>query len=232
MDSVRLWKAMKDSGAVWEHPGDPRAPHVVLRSGKHSDGYVDTLQYLSNVRSLAVVAEMLAERLQRRLGIIKVDWVVGSPMAGIPFATALAPCIGASRIGFNEKVRGSDKDLICRFDIPYGQNFLIIEEMTTTGQTPQRGIDAVLDKNPEAIPLGLVGSFLIRCSAFPPFLKTRELVSLISLPELGVRYNEWEKADCPLCAAGSRAIKNCKRVWPNLLRTMRDPTFAIAQPLL
>ena len=224
MDSAQLWQGMKKAGAVWEHPGDPRAPHVVLRSERHSDGFVDTLQFLSGVVDLGIAAQTLATKLRRKLGI-KIDWVFGSPMAGVPFATAVALHLGATRVGFNEKVKGSDTNLICRFDVQSGDNFLIIEEMTTRGATPQRGIEAVLGKNPEAIDLDVVGAFLIRCDARPPELLGRELISLISLPELGVRYNEWDKADCPLCTAGSRPIPNCKRVWRNLLQTMKEPAF-------
>lgn len=224
MDSVKLWRAMKSDGAVWEYPKDSRAPHVRLRKGRHSDGFVNTLQYLSDVSNLNFVAEMLAEKLEHRLGL-KIDWVIGSPMAGISLATMVASYMGATRIGFNEKIVGGDKDFVCRFDIPSGQNLLMIEEMTTTGATPQRGIDVVMKKNPGAIPLDVVGAFLIRCGDHPPALHGRELISLVSLRELDVHYNEWEEGKCPLCDAGSRPIKNCKQVWKNLLRTMQEPTF-------
>ena len=102
----------------------------------------------------------------------------------------------------------------------------MVEEMTTLGATPQRGIEAVEKKNPEAMALNIVGAFLTRCDSRPPELKGKELVSLISLPGLGVHYNEWDAERCPLCVVGSKPIPNCKRVWRNLLRTMEETTFA------
>ena len=225
MTDADLWQAMKEIGAVWEHSGNPQAPLVVLRNNRrHSNGFVDTLQFLSNVSNLEVAAFALAKKLSGKLEI-KIDWVFGSPMAGIPFATANARHMRARKIGFTEKVDGK---LICRFDIPPGNNFLIIEEMTTTGRTPQRSINAVLEKNPEAVPLDVVGAFLIRCDDHPPELLGREIISLVSLPKLGINYSEWTEAECPLCQTGSMAIDNCKRVWKSLLRTMWEPTCAIA----
>ncbi len=223
-----LWKAMKNASAVWEYPYQKGflAPHLVLRSGKHSDRFVDALQYLSVVSNLTQAARLLAEKLKRRLLDTEIDWVVGSPMAGIPLATIIAPMLGAKRVGFNEKIGGS-KELVCRFNLSPGENFLMVEEMTTTGGTPQRGIEAVLKKNPDADPLPFVGAFLIRCDNYPPDLGGRELVSLVSLPDLGVRYNEWNPLDCPLCKNGSPLIENCKQVWSALLRTMEDPTYPL-----
>lgn len=224
--SMECWNSLKVHGAVWGYPGDPRAPHVELRSGKHSDGFIDTLQYLSPIRFLSSAAGILADRIGLSPGIRgKVDWVFGSPMAGIPFATVVGQMIGAGSIGFTEKV--DDKNLFCRFDLPSGSRVLEIEEMTTSGATPQRAIDAILKKNPTAEVLGVVGAFLIRCDRNPLDLPGRTLVPVISLPELGVVFNEWDVSECPLCREGSRPIANCKRVWRDLLETMNDPARPI-----
>ncbi|MEK7586474.1 MAG: hypothetical protein AAB453_01230 [Patescibacteria group bacterium] len=220
-----LWRRMKGCGAVWEHSGDPRAPHVALRGDKHSDGFIDTLRFLSDTDNRANAAELLITRLNSKY-FEDIDWVFGSPMAGIPFATTLAGCFNHNvNLGFTEKV--NEKDLICRFEIEPGQSVLMVEEMTTTGATPQRAIDAILKKNPEAQILDTVVAFLVRCEDRPPELAGRELLSLISLPHLGVNYHEWEPNNCPLCQQGSRVIKNCKRVWGDLLKTMKDSAHHI-----
>ena len=84
------WALLRDSGSVWQHPGDSRAPHVVLRSGKHSDGFIDTLRVLCIVKNLNAAAYALSTRLVQVLKGKKVDWVSGSPMAGIPISVAVA----------------------------------------------------------------------------------------------------------------------------------------------
>ena len=190
------WRDLKEHGAVWQHPGNCQAPHVVLRSGKHSDGFIDTLQFLSVVVNLNLAAHALSEQVRRELTSQRIDWVFGSPMAGIPLATAAAPFLGAGRVGFTEKK--GDKELICRFEIPPSARVLLIEEMTTTGGTPQRGIDAILAKNPDAEVIPLVGAFLTRCGTRSKELHSAELVPVVDF--LGVYWNqivaelrEWSK---------------------------------------
>jgi orotate phosphoribosyltransferase len=223
-DSAKFWHDMKLCHAVWEHPGDPKAPHVRLRSGRHSNGFIDSLQYLSMPDRLSSAANVMAHKLLEKIGVRPV-WVFGSPMAGIPFATTVGIRMHVQRVGFTEKV--GDKDQICRFDVVPGATFLDIEEMTTSGGTPQRLIDAVMKKNPGAISSPFIGAFLIRCERKPSALLGKEIIPLVDLPELGVHYHEWDAAECPLCAEGSPAITNAKKVWFDLLQTMADPRHVI-----
>lgn len=224
-DSAGFWRDMKEGRAVWEYSGDPRAPHARLRGGKCSDGFIDSLQYLSNTANLIFAADAMAAKLTAKLAGGRLDWGFGSPMAAIPIATVTGIKMGIPRVGFTEKV--GDKEQICRFDVPPETIFLNIEEMTTSGETPQRLIDAVIKKNPGAQSLPFIGAFLIRCERKPAALHGKEIVPLIDLPELGVRYHEWTPEECPHCAAGSRAITNVKKVWFDFLKTMTDPTHAI-----
>ncbi len=228
-ESREFWEAMKASNAVWEHSGDPKAPHVRLRNGRCTDGFIDTLQYLSTVVNLVFAAKAMADKLIARLGNQQVDWVFGSPMAGIPFATLVGVKMGILRVGFTEKDGNvaDNKSQICRFDVGPGETFLRVEEMTTSGETPERVKDAIIKKNPETTSVPFVGALLIRCERRPATLNGSELVPLIDLPELGVVYNEWEQAVCPLCASGSRLITNTKKVWFDLLHTMKDPKRAV-----
>lgn len=223
--SAKFWLDMKASGAVWEHSGDPRAPHVQLRGGHHSDGFIDSLQYLSQTPKLILAAGAMAQKLiLAKIGNDPIDWVFGSPMAGIPFATAVGIAMWARRVGFTEKV--GEKDQICRFDMAPGTKFLDIEEMTTSGETPQRLIDAVIKKNPGTESFPFIGAFLIRCERRPAALLGKEIIPLIDLPGLDINYHTWG-AECPLCATGSRVLTNAKKVWPDFLHTMEDPTHII-----
>ena len=219
------WESIQNFGSVWQHSGDPRAPHVVLRSGKHSDGFVDTLQFLSKVEYLNCAAQTLAVTMEDS-GIkgMKIDWVFGSPMAGGPIATAVAPILGAENIGFTEK---KGDNLVCRFDLEPEARVVIVEEMTTSGATPRRQMNAILAKNPKARIIPIVGAFLSRCGSNPPELQGAKLVSVVNLPKLGIVFREWEPENCPLCKMGSRAISNCKLVWKDLLLTMADPTHPV-----
>ncbi len=218
------WERLNDSKSVWRHSGDIRAPHVELRSGLHSDIFIDTLQYLSVVRNLNPAAHALAQKIRSKIPNMFIDWVFGSPMAGIPLATEVAFYIGAHRTAFTEKAE--DKKLICRFELKDLTQILLVEEMTSTGETPQRVIDAIRQKNPRVVILPFIGAFLTRRTD-PPGLQNVKVVSLIDLEELRVRFHEWTAIECPLCVQGSLAIKNCKRAWADLLQTMENPLHKI-----
>lgn len=219
------WNSIQEFGSLWQHSGDPRAPHVVLRNGKHSDGFIDTLKFLSKMEYLTCAAQMLSVSMKESgINGKKIDWAFGSPMAGIPIATAVAQIIGAKNIGFTEK---NGDDIVCRFDLEPGESFIVIEEMTTSGRTPQRQINAILKKNPSADCIPVVGAFLIRCNDNPPELKEAKLVSVVNLPKLGIFFNEWTPEDCPLCKMGSIAIVNCKQMWKDLMCTMTNPCHVI-----
>lgn len=219
------WKELSAHGAVWRYQGDLRAPHAILRSGLHTNGFIDALRYLSFVRNLTDTAGILAMELNRRIGHTEVDWVFGSPMAAIQFAGAVAPLVGAKKVGFTEKV-GDDK-LLCRHNVQSGETVLLIEEMSTSGRTPQRGINAILAKCPEARIIPYVGAYLIRCTPRTPELRDAEFVPIIDLPSIGVVFDEWKEAECPLCKQGSRPIGSPKKVWDDFLRTMEDPTHPV-----
>jgi len=223
--AIEVWQAMKAGGGVWEHSGDTRTPHVVLRGGDHSDGYIDTLQFLSNTKNLVFAAEAMAKKMLERLHGQPVDWIFGSPMAGIPFATVTGIKMGVPRVGFTEKI--GDKEQVCRFDLPPRSVFLDIEEMTTSGETPQRVIDAVIKKNQDAESVQFIGALLNRGVARPDTLHGKEIVHLVTLEEVGVDYHRWAPASCPLCAADSRVLTNPKKVWADFLRTMQNPAHEI-----
>lgn len=231
---MNWWVELKTCGGVWRHSGDPRAPHVVLRSGQHSDLYIDVLRALSKTEFLILAAQTLATRIRGVIGDDPIDWVVGSPMAAIQLAAHVGSPINSRYVGYTEKTGGSDnKELVCRFDIAPGETVLQVDEMTTTGETPERSIEAVEKKNPSAIILPVVGAFLIRCEERPDALTGgRYLAPVINLPALGISGSEWSPNHCPLCAAGSRAILNPKLVWRDLLRTMANPTFEVHSAIL
>jgi orotate phosphoribosyltransferase len=231
MTQEEMWQELVGNGAVWRYPNDPRSPHPVLRSGKHSSGFIDTLAYLSVVRNMKSAGRLLAGALMPHMNIKRdrVDWVVGSPMAGIQLAATVGMALDAHRIGFTEKVKGKDDELECRFDMEPGSRVLQIDEMTTTGETPQRSIDAVLAKNPGVHIIPFAGAIIARESRekVAENLTSARLVSLVNTTEIETGMEEWEAGDCPLCREGSLILKNTKRVWWDLLRNMHDPSYVI-----
>ncbi|MCX7804993.1 MAG: hypothetical protein N3A38_07350, partial [Planctomycetota bacterium] len=78
-----MWEWLKEfkrHGAIWLHCGDPKAPHAMLTSGLHSDGFV-------NATAVTCRADLMEEILESRNGLalhledaLGAHWVIGSAM--------------------------------------------------------------------------------------------------------------------------------------------------------
>lgn len=83
----------KEADAYWFHSGDPKEPHAVLTSSKHSDGYVNMRKVLQDPKR----CETLTKKLVDKHNILseKIDYVVSSAYSAITFGYELAKQIGA-----------------------------------------------------------------------------------------------------------------------------------------
>jgi len=210
----KILQIYEEHNAVWffdYRRGVPGAPHAVLTSGKHSDGYVNSTPVLENPENVVLLATELIERMNSRnaFHLLAVDWIVGSSYADITFSYEVARQLGV-RHGFAEKNPWYDdmdpqqpKFIWNRFRIPGGALVLQIEELITTLGTAVEVRRAVVRGNPDEPVRFLpdVGTIIYR----PPTLLRDSLINVISLVTREVR--SWRPEDCPLCAGGSPAVK-------------------------
>ncbi len=198
-----IFRIFNHCDASWVHDGDAKKQHALLHSGKHSNGFFNCLEVLNRIDFCEVLAAQLASRIRKVIGVTKIDWVVGSPMAGITFAYAVGKALGAERFCFVEKDLKDDKKKICRQHIPEGETVLQIEELVTTADTMREVKEAVELTSGQVNWLPVVGILIHR----PPKLPIAEYDGRrpISLIEKEIWAIDPDK--CPLCAAGSEAIK-------------------------
>ncbi|MFA5155433.1 MAG: hypothetical protein WC453_03275 [Patescibacteria group bacterium] len=198
--------------AYWQHSGDPNDPHVMLTSGKHSNGFFDCLRVLQYLNLSDILANQLARKIRVACGGVKADYVIGSPMAGITFAHDVARALGATCNMFTEK--DGDAMTFNRIAIPPNSLVLQVEELITTRKTTnavQNGIDS---DNPDAVVwLPVIGSLVYRPAKFNDSSEQggRTIISLIAKEIWSVKPEE-----CPLCASGSKIISKPKKNWAAL----------------
>lgn len=187
--------------AYWMHSGNPSDPHAELTSGMCSNGFFDCLRVLKYVNLSEILANELACRIRSAIGDQKVDWVIGSPMAGITFGYAVARALGASIFMFTEKDPAKKgKMLWNRLAIPEGDTVLQIEELTTTSKTLNAVQEAVDIGNPNPVNwLPFIGILVHRPPELPVnYYGSRKVVALIKKEIWAV-----EPSECQLCKAGS-----------------------------
>ena len=152
-DALALYK---ECDAVWffdYRRGVPGAPHAVLTSGLHSDGYVDSQKVYSKTWISRILIAELVRRLYRRNSLLEhVDMVVSSSDSAIHFGYELARQLGTeARFVVKNTAFETDRTaprFICKFQIPEGCNVLRAEELITTFETTGAVRTAVELANP------------------------------------------------------------------------------------
>lgn len=208
-DAMRIFSNLN---ASWVHDGDPKSPHAELTSGKCSNGYFNCTIPLSFPLISAYFAEALGRRIRKQYKG-EVDWVIGSPMAGITFAHDVARVLGAKRSAFVEKDPDNQgKFLWKRLVIPEGDKVLQIEELTTTALTLCGVREAIDEQNEYPVDwIDIVGILVHRPSELPVgSYDDRRIVPLIEQEVWAVPQDE-----CPLCAGGSKRYRP-KQHWAEL----------------
>lgn len=204
------WLAgFKELGALWKHDGNPKRPHALLTSGKHSDGFVNCELVLESPQLLRQAAVILANRLNTRgmraHGII--DRVVGPAMGAITFAHELAFEISQLQHrknclrGYTEKSEQGGKSVMVfgRTKVKKGEYILCCEDVFTTGGSVAQTIKAVVDAG--AIALPWIPVLVNRSDA--TMLGDKVIIALVTVP-----MQTWaSQEDCLLCQAGSEAIR-------------------------
>lgn len=192
-------------GAFWKHSGDPNRPHVILRSGKHSNAYLNCTKIIQHPSMLDQIAVVLAQTINPLSSLPAPDWVFGSPFGSITLAERLASRLQAGpRAGFTEP--DGERFKVGRFELESGTRVLVADDVLTTGGTTEKTINAITRAG------GTVLNHLVVIAnrSGQPTLNGRQIVSLIDLPLV-----TWEPDACPLCKRGSKAIK-AKGNWAEL----------------
>jgi len=209
-------------GSYFEHDGNAKRPHPLLRSKMHSKGFFNSRPLIADEKLMRDVAHDIVARLIETEGfdIEAADRVVGPKTGATKLAEFVAAEIGARRgrpCGWAspKKVTNVDGDTIdMEFDNPDhivlpGEKVLFVEDVTTTGGSMKHTVKAVVDRG--GIPLAFIGMMVNR-SGLLSVLGMR-LVALVTrrLPNYDVPNGQ----PCPLCEAGSEAIAP-KDNWPKL----------------
>ncbi|PJE51116.1 MAG: hypothetical protein COV29_02480 [Candidatus Yanofskybacteria bacterium CG10_big_fil_rev_8_21_14_0_10_36_16] len=199
--------------AYWMHSGKIEDPHVELTSGKCSNGFFDCLRVLKYLNLSEILANQMARKIRFYMPNEKIDWVIGSPMAGITFGHDVARALGAKIFMFTEKDPSQNgKMLWKRVQIPEGETVLQIEELITTSTTLNAVKEAVDEGNYSPVNwVPFIGVLVHRPPELPvSYYGDRGVISLIEKRVWAV-----EASECELCANGSQRFRP-KTHWAEL----------------
>lgn len=206
-------------GSTWRHSGDPKRPHAILTSGKHSDGFIDTLAMLTRTNICDIMAAKLAQRLIAEIPDPRpsLGWIVGSDHASAVFSQRVAFYVrgpfGYPRYDFTEKGKGEvgeDVQRWERFVIGPEELVMNVEELMSTFSTLMRVRAGIRRFHPHPIQFVPIVAVLVNRTGVVE-IEGNRLVSPFVF-----NFNIYPSNDCPLCAAGSVAISEPKKHWAEL----------------
>jgi orotate phosphoribosyltransferase len=181
---------LKDSGALLEG-------HFQLSSGLHSDRYVQCARALEDPRLAGLLGAALA-----KLAPAGVKTVVSPALGGILIGYEVARGLGA-RFLFSER-DGGQMVLRRGFKLKPGERVVIVEDVVTTGKSSGEV-------------LALVEAAGAKAEAVLAIVDRSGGRSEIGLPIRGLLelpLAAYQPASCPLCKAGTPAVKPGSRPQP------------------
>lgn len=201
-------RVYKQKGALWIHDGNPQCPHVLLTSGKHSDGFFNSELVMEDPSSLDKACAFLLHLLEKeeaQLGPLGADRVVGPAMGAITLAHDMARHISRQqnsqclRSYVEKEGEGKDKRMVFRrTSVCPGEQVLLVEDVLTTGESIELAAEAVIQAGGILRPCVAV---LVNCSGLAE-IGGKKIIALIDHP-----IHNWGREGCPLCASGSEAIR-------------------------
>ena len=190
--------------ALFRRSGALREGHFLLKSGRHSDRYLEKFAVLSDPAATSELCGFWAGRFRDGDGRAMVDVVAGPTTGGIILSFETGRQLGTRAI-FAEEVRGDDgprREFRRGFHIERGERVLIVDDIVTTGGSLLAMLPAV-----EA-----AGGEIVECVAL---VDRSNGTSTLTSPASGRVYPlsslwtldipSWEAgpATCPRCADGA-----------------------------
>jgi orotate phosphoribosyltransferase len=194
--------------ALFRASGALREGHFALKSGRHSDAYLEKFQVLQDPAATSELCGFWAAAHRDEDGRPDVDLVAGPTTGGVILAFETGRQLGTRAI-FAEEVAADGvprREFRRGFTIERGERVLLVDDILTTGGSLLAMIPAVEEAGGEIIEcVVLVDRSGGLATLTSP--RTGRVYSLRALWQLELPTYEPCAATCPRCAEGSAAVK-------------------------
>jgi orotate phosphoribosyltransferase len=181
----------RETLARYEKRGGLLRGHFRLTSGLHSDVYLQSALVLQHPEDAAALGEALAASFRDD----RVQTVLAPAIGGILVAHEVARALGVRAL-FTEREGGAMR-LRRGFTVAPGERCVVVEDVITTGGSTREVVQCVEEQG--ALVVG-VGSIIDRSGGAAAFSVKRVALATVSA-------TTYPPEDCPLCRAGSQAVK-------------------------
>jgi orotate phosphoribosyltransferase len=189
---------------LFRSSGALKEGHFLLKSGKHSERYLEKFLVLQDPAATSELCGFWAARHRGPDGSPIVDVVAGPTTGGVILAFETARQLGVRAI-FAEEVKGEDgvarREFRRGFSLAKGERVLLVDDILTTGGSLLAMIPAVEAFGAEIVTCAVMAD---RSGGLASLESpaTRRSYPLRALWQLQLPVYEPGEATCPACAAG------------------------------
>ena len=180
--------------------------HFILSSGNHSNRYLQSAKVLEDPKRAKILADALADMIQK--AGVEVDTVCAPALGGILAGYELARSLNVRSIFVERKEGGME--LRRGFQVKKGEKIIICEDIITTGGSAMEASAIIEELGAEVVAFaslanrgfcqreGSTSEAKAECKlpSSTPFFALDDFTFKMYTPE-----------ECPMCKAGSQAIK-------------------------
>ncbi|MES2985587.1 MAG: hypothetical protein V4686_00495 [Patescibacteria group bacterium] len=200
-------KEYEKRDALWIHDGNPRRPHVKLRSGEHSNGFFNSELVLQDPMLMdEVCCAILTSIMAMGQHLSNIKRIVGPAMGAITIAHDVARHVtlrtgGVCFRAYTQKAPDGTM-MFERTEIDPKDRIILVEDVITKGGSVMSTAAAV--EKAGGIILPYVGAIVNRSGLHA--VGGKAIVALIThhMPK-------WSAEECPLCAVGSGVVSDPKK---------------------
>ena len=180
--------------------------HFILSSGNHSNRYLQSAKVLEDPKRATLLADALAKKIKK--SDIKVDTVCAPALGGILAGYELARSLDVRSIFVERKDGGME--LRRGFEVKRGEKILICEDIITTGGSAMEAATIIEKLGAEVVAFASLANrgFCRREGINITPKEECKLPTDIPLFALDdFTFEMFTPEECPMCKAGSIAIK-------------------------
>ncbi|MDR0910818.1 MAG: orotate phosphoribosyltransferase [Spirochaetaceae bacterium] len=172
--------------------------HFLLSSGRHSNRYFQCARLFQFPDKAALALENVVKTLKKEIeeGRLHIDYVCGPAIGGIIAAYEVARQLGLPAI-FTERNEEGAMSLRRGFSLKPGDKVLLAEDVVTTGKSSGEA----------ALALKACGAEIVAEACVVNRSGKEQPLDWPLYPACTIEAQTWDAKDCPLCKAGSTAIK-------------------------
>ena len=111
-----------------------------LASGKKSNYYVNMKRAITEPEILSTIAKLINEKIDD-----DIDKIAGPALGAVPIATAVSLESGKPLLMIRKEKKGYGTSKLIEGDLLEGDNVILVEDVTTTGGSLLKAINAILD---------------------------------------------------------------------------------------